>query len=79
VVKERELGLVKDFGASLEVATQEISELEDTTDADLQSALSYKRERLERLNKLRRAGETILSALVAGDAVDPTQLIVDPD
>lgn len=79
VVKERELSLVRDFGSSLEHAAHELSGLEASADADLAATLSYKRERLERLNKLRRAGETILSALVAGDAVDPTQLIVDPD
>lgn len=79
VVQERELGLVKHFGSSLEAAEQQISSLEDSANAALAATLSYKRERLERLNKLRRAGETILSALVAGNAIDPTELIVDPD
>jgi DNA-binding transcriptional regulator GbsR (MarR family) len=73
VVKERELSLVQDFGASLERAAQELS---PETAEDPDGALRYKRDRLERLNRLRRAGETILSSLVAGDSVDPTELIV---
>lgn len=79
VVKERELGLVKEFGASLESAEKALSGLESEVQEDLASDLSYKRERLRKLGALSRAGETILTALVAGDAVDPTLLIRAPE
>jgi DNA-binding transcriptional regulator GbsR (MarR family) len=75
VVRERELGLVKDFGASLEAAESELSQLQAQTTQDLTPAFGYKLGRLRQLRQLSQAGETILSALVAGGAVDPTLLI----
>lgn len=79
VVRERELELVKDFGASLKEADSQLARLESTSSADLTQTLSYKRDRLRRLQQLSRAGESLLSALVAGDAVDPLALLRDPD
>lgn len=79
VMRERELSLVVDFGQSVREAENQVSELEATADADLQSALSYKRDRLRRLSDLSRTGETLLKALVAGDSVNPTLLIKQPE
>jgi|GEM_PF-962727 len=70
VLAQREMGLVHDFGQAL-----------DRARADLEPATSesgpqtFKLERLTRLSELARAGETLLSALVAGHAVDPTFLV----
>jgi DNA-binding transcriptional regulator GbsR (MarR family) len=78
VMRERELTLVVDFGQSVRVAENQVSDLEKDADADLHSALTYKRDRLRRLSDLSRTGETLLKALVAGDSVDPTLLIQRP-
>lgn len=78
VMRERELSLVQNFGNSLKAAEIEISQLEESTDENLEAALSYKRDRLRRLEQLNHAGETLLRALVAGDTIDPTLLIKAP-
>lgn len=78
VIRERELTLVVDFGQSVRMAEIQVSDLEKGADDDLQSALTYKRERLRRLSDLSLTGETLLKALVAGDSVDPTLLIQRP-
>jgi DNA-binding transcriptional regulator GbsR (MarR family) len=78
VMRERELTLVVDFGQSVRMAENQVSDLETDADADLQSALTYKRDRLRRLSDLSGTGETLLKALVAGDSVDPTLLIKRP-
>jgi DNA-binding transcriptional regulator GbsR (MarR family) len=79
VVKERELSLVKEFGATLASAEKALTATDGGVEEDLPETLSYKRERLRRLSALTRAGETILTALVAGDAVDPTVLTRGPE
>lgn len=79
VVRERELGLVKDFAASLAEAESELGAPSTQDNEDLRRALSYKRDRLRRLQQLSRAGESLLTALVAGDSVDPLALLRDPD
>jgi HTH-type transcriptional regulator, glycine betaine synthesis regulator len=79
VVRERELGLVKDFRAALVEAESEISREVGSTSEDLSVTLRYKRERLARLRELSQAGETILTALVSGNAVNPFALIREPD
>lgn len=79
VVRERELGLVKDFGESLRRAESALSSARGGADEDTTLALSYKKAQIARLNALSRAGETLLTALVAGDAVDPTLLIKVPE
>jgi DNA-binding transcriptional regulator GbsR (MarR family) len=75
VVRERELGLVKDFGASLREAESALTSAQATADKNGAAQLSYKKEQIARLNELSRAGETILKALVSGHAVDPSLLI----
>jgi len=79
VIRERELGMVQEFGASLSQAASALSAVESTAAADLVEDLSYKRERLEQLGSLSRAGETLLGALAQGDAIDPTLLLRKPD
>lgn len=78
VVRERELGLVKDFGASLREAESALSSAEQKASPELEAHLSYKKQQIARLFELSRAGETILTALVSGHAVDPTLLIKSP-
>lgn len=78
VVRERELGLVKDFGTSLREAQSALSSAQATADEQARAHLSYKKEQIARLNELSRAGETILTALVSGHAVDPTPLVKPP-
>ncbi len=78
VVKERELGLVKDFGVSLDQADSVLSELAVEAGQDLANKLSYKRDRLRHLSLLSQAGETLLTALVEGDVIDPAKLLRDP-
>jgi DNA-binding transcriptional regulator GbsR (MarR family) len=65
VLAERELVLVRQFGATLERAEASLHEAED---------LEYKRERLRRLAELARAGDTLLSALCAGMPIDPAAI-----
>ncbi len=78
VVKERELGIVKDFGVSLDQADLILSELAVEAGQDLATKLSYKRDRLRHLSLLSQAGETLLTALVEGDVIDPAKLLRDP-
>lgn len=75
VLEERELRLVRDFGAALDDATRAVS----TAEEDPSGELSYKRARLGHLRDLARTGETLIEALVSGSAVDPTALVNKPE
>jgi len=75
VLRERELVLVRDFGQALQEATAAVAE---GATEDLPTDLSYKRARLAHLHELATSGETLLSALVSGNAVDPTILLKRP-
>lgn len=66
VLRDRELSLVHDAGEALANA------MRDLTGTD--SAIAFKRGRLEQLLDLARIGEQLLSALVAGETVDPSPL-----
>lgn len=79
VVRERELELVKDFGSSLRNAEAAIATARSVANEPESASLAYKEQQLERLAQLSQAGESILTALVAGNAVDPTILIKVPD
>ncbi|HSC86655.1 MAG TPA: MarR family transcriptional regulator [Polyangiaceae bacterium] len=63
VLRERELGLVRNFEGTLSRA------LAATDDES-----GYKRARLQELHELTRTGGSLLEALVSGGAVDPTVL-----
>lgn len=78
VLRERELGLVQEFESTLDQATRALSCTSAREDGDLEEELSYKRARLEHLRELAQTGESLLRALVSGNAVDPTQLIKRP-
>lgn len=65
VLHERELRLVREFGATLEQAEASLHDDQD---------LEYKRERLRRLAELARTGDTLLSALCAGMPIDPAAM-----
>lgn len=71
VLGERELALVRDFAETLTAAKRSVETAEDGTPA---ADLSYKRQRLERLASWTTTGEALLSALVAGNSIDPTAL-----
>jgi DNA-binding transcriptional regulator GbsR (MarR family) len=66
VLGDRELTLVRDAGEALSNAVQHVA----GSDAER----VFKRARLEQLLKLTKIGEQLLSALVAGQAVDPSPL-----
>jgi len=69
VIGERELTLVREFSDALGAADRALAT------ADLDPAVSsFKKERVERLLELSKLGENLLSALVAGQAVDPAQI-----
>ncbi len=79
VVRERELGLVKDFGENLRQAEAALASAQGQANEGASVALSYKKAQIARLNELSRVGETLLTALVAGNSVDPTLLIKIPE
>jgi HTH-type transcriptional regulator, glycine betaine synthesis regulator len=66
VLGDRELTLVRDAGEALANAVGDLSGPDPNS--------VFKRERLEQLLKLARIGEQLLSALVAGQTVDPSPL-----
>lgn len=69
VIGDRELTLVREFSDALGAADRALAA------ADLEPAVrSFKKERVERLLELSKLGENLLSALVAGQAVDPAQI-----
>jgi len=69
VVRERELGLVRDLSATLHAADTALREREATD-----PGAEFKRRRVQDLLKLAEVGERLLSALVAGKPVDPRPL-----
>lgn len=69
VIGDRELTLVREFSDALGAADRALAA------SDLEPGVrSFKKERVERLLELSKLGENLLSALVAGQAVDPTQI-----
>lgn len=83
VMKERELSLVRDFTRNLKRADHDMkqrqsalpSSASDDEAMRLHAELEYKRRRLSQLCSLSEAGESLLAALVDGDAVNPGVLI----
>jgi DNA-binding transcriptional regulator GbsR (MarR family) len=90
VLRQRELLLVAEFEETLTRARGALEPQGDSSKGankpqeasdsggDAASQLSYKRDRLSRLLELTGAGQTLLAALVAGNAVDPTLIIRGP-
>jgi DNA-binding transcriptional regulator GbsR (MarR family) len=68
VIRERELGLVHEFGDTL-------AEAEGSLKTKPASVAGFKRQRLARLRELSQLGERLLSALAEGNAVDPTPIL----
>jgi HTH-type transcriptional regulator, glycine betaine synthesis regulator len=75
VIRERELGIVRDFQGTLSGAIRALDE--HASESSNKADDAHKLERLRQLESLARAGETLLSALVSGSSVDP-QLLNDP-
>ncbi len=78
VFQERELSLVRDFRSKLERASAGITDLEANATPDQAEDLSYKRQRLEHLQRLSEAGEFLLNALVEGAAIQPSAVLTPP-
>jgi DNA-binding transcriptional regulator GbsR (MarR family) len=90
VLRDRELLLVREFRAVLQNAEAELegageqaavvppSEAVSGESSDPAAELSYKRERLRRLAELAATGESLLAALVAGQAIDPSTINDEP-
>ena len=70
VLRERELLLVQKFGEALEAAATTLSRSEATSEA-----IDFKQARLKELGAMSKLGESLLSALVSGEAVDPAPLL----
>jgi len=69
VIGDRELTLVREFSDALGAADAALAA------AELDPAIKgFKKERVERLLELSKLGENLLSALVAGQSVDPAQI-----
>jgi HTH-type transcriptional regulator, glycine betaine synthesis regulator len=71
VLRERELVLVREVGEALERAA---AALPKAPRGKRDTALAFKRGRLDMLRQLARVGENLLNALVAGEAVDPSEI-----
>lgn len=71
VLRERELILVREVGDALERA---VAALPKGPRGKREGALDFKRGRLDMLRQLARVGENLLTALVAGEAVDPSEI-----
>lgn len=81
VLRERELTLVHEFRETLEKALVSIADSKGASNGEnaqdspaTEATLRYKRARLRHLSELAATGETLLSALVEGGAIDPTRL-----
>jgi len=69
VIDDRELTLVREFSDALDAADRAL------TTAELPDEIKgFKKERVERLLELSKLGENLLSALVAGQSVDPGKI-----
>src|SRR5690606_250048 len=83
VMKERELGRVRDFTRNLKRADEHMKRRQtslescahDAEAAQQYAKLQYKRARLSQLCSLSETGENLLAALVDGDAINPGVLI----
>lgn len=71
VLRERELTLVREFAEALGRAEAGLSGVRKS-DTRL---LAFKRQRLQQLRELSELGETLLDALVSGQAIDPAPLL----
>lgn len=69
VIDDRELTLVREFSDALDAADRALATAELPDEIK-----SFKKERVERLLELSKLGENLLSALVAGQSVDPGKI-----
>lgn len=74
VLRERELGLVRDTAEALAAAQEALAAAGRSGDRDLKRRVAFMRDRLARLQLLTQVGETLINALVAGEAIDTTSL-----
>src|SRR5262249_47004067 len=74
VLRERELGLVRDTAEALAAAETALAAAARSGDRDLKRRVSFVRDRLVRLRLLTQVGEALIHAVVAGESVDTTSL-----
>ena len=74
VLRERELGLVRDTSEALAAAEEALAAAARSGDRDLRRRVVFVRERLVRLRLVAQVGETLVNAVVAGESIDPTPL-----
>ncbi len=74
VLREREMGLVRDTAEALTAAEAALSAAARSGDRELKRRATFMRERVMRLSQLTRLGETLLSAIVAGEPIDTAPL-----
>ena len=77
VFRERELGLVRDTADAFSAAEESFAAVARSGDKELKRRVSHARERLARLRLMAKVGESLLTAIVAGNPVDtgPLQAI----
>lgn len=71
VFRERELTMIQQLGETLSAAEQSLRHSRERDER----VSSFVRDRLRRLQRLAKAGEALLTALVAGSLVDTTPLL----
>lgn len=74
VLRERELGLVRDTAEALGAAEAALVAAARTGDRETRRRVTFMRDRLARLQLITQVGETLINALVAGEAIDTTSL-----
>jgi len=70
VLRERELGLVRDTAEALSAADAVLAAAARAGDRDLRRRMGFIRDRIARLRMLAQMGETLLNAIVAGELID---------
>ena len=74
VLREREMGLVRDTAEALADAETALTAAARSGDRELKRKVTFLRERLSRLRLITQVGETLLGAIVAGELIDTTTL-----
>ena len=74
VLREREMGLIRDTAEALAAAESALAAAGRSGDRDLKRRVGFMRERLSRLRLITQVGETLLGAIVAGELIDTTTL-----
>lgn len=74
VYERRELNLIREANDALHEARQCLDEAQGRVGASERRRIEFMRQRLSRLSALSRAGERLVRLLVAGRAINPSEL-----